>query len=386
MPYTFAIFSALYPPHIGGIEAYTQNLAAELEREGNRVIVVTSELGNASAYEIDENGITILRTPNRPLMGGRFPVMRRNEAFRRAMERLDKENPDFVVVNARFYPLSVFGAQWARSRGIVPVIIDHGSAHLTAGSPLLDHGVEAIEHLMTNLQKRAGGVYYGVSKASCAWLRHFRIEARGVLANSIDAERFRAQASERDFRNETNVGADETLIAFVGRLEPEKGPDALMQALDALASRNDVPAVHAVFAGEGSMRPRLEERAAARAHLVGALGSPDVASLLLTADALCLPTRSEGFSTSLLEAAACGCAPVITDVGGVAELVADPSLGTVLPDASPEAVAAALARCALDRAKTRAQGAAVQMRVEQLFTWKRTACAVREACIEAQQR
>lgn len=60
MAHTYAIFSALYSPHVGGVESFTGNLSNELESEGNHVIVVTSQLGNTPSYERTGNGVEVL--------------------------------------------------------------------------------------------------------------------------------------------------------------------------------------------------------------------------------------------------------------------------------------------------------------------------------------
>ena len=41
----FAIVSALYPPHVGGVERYSYNLAKKLEERGHKIIVIASGIG-----------------------------------------------------------------------------------------------------------------------------------------------------------------------------------------------------------------------------------------------------------------------------------------------------------------------------------------------------
>lgn len=134
------------------------------------------------------------------------------------------------------------------------------------------------------------------------------------------------------------------------------------------------------------MRERLVSIAPPHVHLLGPLAPADVAALLLSSDVFCLPTRSEGFSTSLLEAAACASAPVITNVGGVAELMGagDDPCGIVLKDASAETIARALCHLRDHAEIARAYGVEAQRRVETRFTWKETADRVRTACSKAQ--
>ena len=199
---TFCIFSAHYLPHVGGVEKYTQNLARELARRGDRVIIVT----------------------------------RHNKAYNRIMRYLHEQDIDYVTINTRFYRHTLEGIALAEAKGIRPVIVDHGSAHLTMGSKVVDPFVAAVEHAVTELVKRHPADYYAVSLAGKEWLRHFSIEACGVLNNSIDAQAFADSASHRSFRRELGLSDEKLVIAFTGRLIPEKGIPALIEAASILTS------------------------------------------------------------------------------------------------------------------------------------------------------
>lgn len=400
---TYLIASALYLPHVGGVEMYTRHLAEKLVEAGERVIVVTSELPGAPPREIDGSGAEVVRLPSRQLLGGRFPVLRKGAALDEAASWLAAQKPDHVVVNTRFYPLSLFSARFARELGVAPVVIEHGSAHLTLGNALADRVVEAVEHRTTRRILAFGGDYYGVSRACCAWLGHFGIEARGVLPNAIDAEAFASRSSRRNVRRELGIDDEAFLVGFTGRLAPEKGPERLAAAVRIANDRRaavGLAPIEAAFAGDGPLRKTVADAGGSRAHLLGRLDSPDIAALLASCDAFCLPTRSEGFSTSLLEAAAMGCAPVMPDVGGVAELMGDGAgggqtadgpfsvrgCGIVIADREEETVASALETLAADPALARSLGAAAASAVRERCTWDATASAVRAACERAGDR
>ena len=88
--------------------------------------------------------VEVVRLPCKPLLGGRYPVPRKNAEFRALWRWLESQRINYVVVNTRFYLLSQMGMELAQSKGIQPVVIEHGSAHLTMGSPLLDCAVQAV--------------------------------------------------------------------------------------------------------------------------------------------------------------------------------------------------------------------------------------------------
>lgn len=379
--YEIGIFSSLYRPSMGGVETYTAQLAKALVTKGNRVTVIACNTAGLPAF-CREDDIEVVRLPCRPLLSGRYPIPRRNHACRSLWDNLGGRNFDFIIVNTRFYPLSVDALTFSQRRGIVPIVIEHGSAHLTLGNAALDKGVEFVEHALTTRCKKHPAVYYAVSKKSSAWLSHFGITSHGELPNSIDADVYRNSASDRNWKRELGVSPDDLLIAFVGRLVPEKG---IMESIAALKTLEGNGVV-AAFAGDGPLRGSLNDNRSPSIHPLGRLSQADTAALLSQADALCLPSRSEGFATTLLEAAACGTPALVTDVGGVDELIPDARFGTVLPNARPETIVDALRRAKQHQDQLKEQGENCRVRTQELYSWNATAEKVIEACRAAQPR
>ncbi len=370
-PKRFAIFSAQFLPGIGGVEKYTDNLARELTRQGFDITVVTTDVSAPSGCETRPDGVRVVRLPSFSLVGGRLPVVRRNAAFKRLWRDVESQRYDGVLVNTRFYLHSLLGLRLAKRQGLTAVLVEHGSAYLTFGSAALDKAVVAYEHLITARVKRYRPDFYAVSSKGLSWLSTFGIQGKGVLSNAIDADAFRVSSSGRSFRAEFRVPSDVLLVSFVGRFIPEKGVDALLEAMRLLDARG--VSVMLVMAGTGPLEDRIREADLGNIALAGRLDASDVAALMEESDLFCLPTRSEGFSTSLLEAAACATPAAITDVGGVAEMIPDRRYGIVLADARPETIADAIEGAARDREGLREQGALCAERVRARYSWECTA-------------
>jgi glycosyltransferase involved in cell wall biosynthesis len=134
-----------------------------------------------------------------------------------------------------------------------------------------------------------------------------------------DSDRARARA-------ELGIGVDQRVALYVGSLSPEKNVGL---AIDAVSS---LPEVQLLVIGDGPERGRLERLAQDRRADVRFLGSMlDPTVGLTAADALVLPSRTEGMSGVLLEAAMCGLPAVVTDVGAAREVVVDGRSGVVVP-------------------------------------------------------
>ena len=374
MALRIAIFSAQYPPHMGGIENFTQNLARALGNRGHAVTVVTNDTNSIGAGWDREDNFDVLRLPCVPLVDGRLPLPKPSAVRRELLKELDAREFDGVLVNARFYPHSLLGMKIARARGLAPLVLDHGSAYLSFSNPLLDPCVRIYEHVMTALGKRYKPRYFGISHKSVEWLRTFGIEAEGVISNSIDAAEFRECASRRDFRAELELDEDDFLVAFVGRLIPEKGISAIIEA----SRTSELSNRHVVFAlaGDGPLADEVKAAEGPNLCWMGRLGKDDVSALLQQSDALCLPSRSEGFSTTLLEAGACGCPAVVTDIGGARELIPDEHYGTIIKSMAASSIIAAIVHLADDPLLLMEQRRDCQSLVEKNYSWNSTAESV----------
>lgn len=368
------LFSSLYPPSMGGVEVYTASIARELCRMGLNVIVVTCALNEDEGVSV-EDGIEILRLPCRPLLGGRYPIPRHNAAARSWWRWLEEKPIDFIEVQTRFYPLSAEALAFAERKGVVPIVLEHGSAHLTMGNAIIDKAVQAVEHSMTMRCLKHPAAFYGVSSKASNWLTHFGIDSHGELPNAIDVDSYVAQASSRDFRKELHVGEDSFMVAFVGRLVPEKGIIQLAKASKLLKNSN----VSVVIGGDGPLLDSLKAYESPSFKLLGKLSRTEVAALLKQSDAMCLPSRSEGFATVLLEAAVCGAALISTDVGGARELIPDSTFGTILADNEPQTIASAILAMSINKESLTKMRMKSSARVRSDYSWNRTARATLRA-------
>ncbi|WP_198666393.1 glycosyltransferase family 4 protein [Paratractidigestivibacter faecalis] len=376
MAKNLAIFSAQFPPHMGGIENFTRNLARALANRGNAVTVVTNDTNSIGIGWDREDNFDVLRLPCVPLVDGRLPLPKPSAVRRELLKELDAREFDGVLVNARFYPHSLLGMKTARAKGLAPLVLDHGSAYLSFSNPVLDPCVRVYEHVMTTLGKRYKPRYFGISHKSVEWLRTFGIEAEGVISNSIDAAEFRECASKRDFRTELELDEDDFLVAFVGRFIPEKGLSAIIEA----SRTSELSNRHVVFAlaGDGPLADEVKAAEGPNLCWMGRLGKDDVSALLQQSDALCLPSRSEGFSTTLLEAGACGCPAVVTDIGGARELIPDEHYGTIIQSREAAAVISALAFVVDNRSVLLEQSQNCRRQVDGKFSWDKSALQVEE--------
>ncbi len=370
---TICFFSAQYLPTAGGVERYTFNLAKRAAADGHRAIVVTSALPGLPAREKGAEGIEVFRLPAWRLMNGRFPFVRRNREFRALEAELFDRPVDFIVANNLFYSLSLYAVRRASRRKIPCLLVNHGTRYLMTGNPLLAWAGRCYEQWTAALVRRYCNRFYAVSEEGKRWLQTaFSIRASGVLYNAVDPDRLETLAGEGEPDWRARVGAPESapLVAFVGRMIPEKGVLELAGAMRTV--RQELPQARCVMAGEGPLRRAVEQGDFPGVTAAGLCPYADTLALLRQADLFVLPTRSEGFAGTLLEAAALGTPVVMTETGGSAELLPDGAYGKTLTDRRPETVAAAVLEALEDEGWRESAAEKTRARLRERFTWEKT--------------
>lgn len=163
-----------------------------------------------------------------------------------------------------------------------------------------------------------------------------------VIYNGVDTSVFKPDAAARTkVRSEFLVKDHEVFVVTVSNMRYEiKGYRYLIEAAAKVCAEN--PRVKFLFAGDGDLRPGLEEQALRlgvrdRIHFAGV--RQDIPALLNAADIVCQPSLSEGFSNTLLEAMACRKAVVATAVGGNTEVIEGGVSGILVPAADSAALA-----------------------------------------------
>ncbi len=196
------------------------------------------------------------------------------------------------------------------------------------GKPLVVH-VHALQYDRAGADAR-GWIYelerYGMEQADCV------IPVSRYTGEIIASHYGIAPAKIRPVHNgadpvaafETKKKFPEKLVLFLGRLTSQKGPEFFLQTASRVIAQ--YPDVRFVVAGTGEkLRPLIESGAfqglGGHFHFTGFLDTEKVHDLLSMTDVYCMPSVSEPFGLSALEAAQFGIPAVISKQSGVAEVL-----------------------------------------------------------------
>lgn len=142
---------------------------------------------------------------------------------------------------------------------------------------------------------------------------------------------------------------EKTRVLYVGRLEPEKGADLLLEA----ASRLKNEKIEFVVVGDGSLRERMletvEKLDLENVEMIGSKAHIEMPSVYNDADIFVLPSFTEGMPVAMLEAMACQKPVIVTPVGVIPELLKNEVHALIIPSGDVSGLINAIQRLTRDR-------------------------------------
>ena len=341
-----------------------------LEMGGAEILVAQlCRLQRANGHDVSVIAYSNLGALGETLVADRIPVLVLGEApflktFRRFWVELKKLRPE--VVHCHNPAPTLQAAIPARLTGARCVV---STRHSLVAPPY-----DMKEERTFNFVGRFCDWVVGICDATCENLRHTpgaRPDRIVRVYNGVDPV---APAPPEEWPEKRGF----TLL-FVGRLAPIKSLHTLIRA--AVLAQPRVPGLQLWIVGHGHERQRLED-------LVKELGAEDlvtfwgerldVAGFFSVADVYCMSSTSEGLPMSLLQAMSIGLPTIVTDVGGMAEVVKNAHAGIATPVGDVEAMAESIVRMASDERQRVVFRENAMTAYEELFTLERMDAAYME--------
>lgn len=213
-----------------------------------------------------------------------------------------------------------------------------------------------------------GHVMARITRKICGDIKDLQVTSFGV-----DIEAFRPTQKRSD--------VDPIVVGTVKTLEWVYGIDVLIQAFAesrlrvALVDENASRRMRLLIAGVGSKLTALKQLAercgvSAVTAFVGAIAHADVPTCLSGMDVFCALSRSESFGVAVLEASACGVPVVVSDVGGLPEVVVDGVTGRLVKSEDVVMAADAISQLVLNPLLRGTMGSAARRHVMENYDWR----------------
>ncbi|MCI4438696.1 glycosyltransferase family 4 protein [archaeon] len=314
---------------IGGIAYHTSKLIEHLRRKGN-----------------DVESISVENTPFLKIKGLMNPSFSLSSSAKVSILRLKGEK--FDIVHAHNLPSAL------------PMKL------LNCKKVLTLHGVYS-EQVSSLHGSFFGNLANKFEKKAIKWTNAFTVVSKSTkefyeklgfnvtyIPNAIDLE---------DMPKE-KITLYEDQVTYVGRLSYEKGVDLLVEVAKRL------PKLNFVLIGDGPLHAKLVEasKGLSNVHLLGYKPREEALKYLAGSRVFILPSRSEGLSTSILEAMALRVPVVATNVGGNLELVQDEVTGFLAESNNVESIVKSIQK-ALEGSSTEVTQRAYELIVS-TYSWK----------------
>ncbi|MFN3428410.1 MAG: glycosyltransferase family 4 protein [Candidatus Sericytochromatia bacterium] len=362
-----AIIGKKYP--FCGIVTYCRELIRALRAQGHTVAFYY--LHNEEVHEENEDGLPyLLRT--------HVYIVPQGDAKQRLAEQLRQFKPDVVHASFALSFLDFALPDICDALG-VPLVVTFHAAY--DRRPSLHNRLSGMVYRMyARTLARADRVII-FSEPQRRRLATLGVDSRRVtvLPNGVDAQRYRPGGST--FKSEIRA---RRLLAYMGRIDPEKNVGPMLKIVTGLELPKDV---HLAVMGDGVLANKLKPRYAdhPQIHWLGFVEDEERRiDVLRGADIFVLPSTIEGLSLALLEAMACGAAPIATDVGADAEVIQ--GCGTIIdPGRLDEQLGPAVLAMLEDDRRLAALQAGARRRVVSRYAMRRNIDRLLEVYEEARR-
>ena len=357
------ISTDVYYPMINGVAVFSKNLATGLKKRGHQVMVLTPSISGKFSVEKDPNcNFTVVRLkstrmylypdqiekiPNdKKILGIKIPQLLYKNGLhvsynpysdiRRVLEDF---KPD-IIHNQTCGPLALAIFRYAKKRNIPIVMTDHTYPdNLTQQVKLPKFAKKPINAAMNayfmSFLRRSEYATLPTKQAITDLLpknhHSFKVPVE-ALSNGIDLSHFTKGPASEEIYKKYAIPKNVPIILYVGRIDPEKSLDILVNSFKKLIK--EAPKAHLVMVGDGTAREKLEKmikrkKLGNQTHFIGRVIGDDLSQIYRTGTVFVITSKTETQSIVLMEAMASGLPAIAVNAGAVTELVKDGENGFI---------------------------------------------------------
>lgn len=349
------ISTDIYYPMINGVAVFSRNLAAGLTKRGHDVLVLAPSISGDFESEYDEEyGFKVVRLSSKKMMlypdqinkvpekkdflGMKMPQLLYKNGLHVSympdleIKRVLSEFQPDIIHNQTPGPVALAILRYARRHKVALVSTDHAYPdNLTQQVKLPELAKKPINAIMNayfvSFLKRSDYATVPTEQVLTDCIPKSKLFFRvpiEALSNGIDLSRFAKGRVNHEIYERYDINPKKPTILYIGRVDPEKSLDVLMDAF--IKVQEKVENAQLVIVGDGTMRPKLEKMAekagiSDKVVFTGRVIGKDLPQLYRTGDVFAITSKTETQSIVLLEAMATGLPAVAVKAGAIPELV-----------------------------------------------------------------
>ena len=315
-----------YPPRIvGGISRVVHDLSSRLIKDGHEVTVITYRDGDTPYYENDK-GVNVYRVDNFMINPNNFIdwIMQLNFNMVSKASELISKGEKFDVIHAHDW-LVAYAAKTLKHSFNIPIVATIHATESGRNSGIhteTQRYINDTEWLLT-YESTEVIVNSNFMKSDIQRLFGLPFEKINVIPNGINLTNFTGIDRDYDLRRQYAMD-NEKIILYVGRLVYEKGIQYLIGAMPKILQNYHDSKL--VICGRGGMINELKNEVHNlgidnKVYFAGYCDSKKVQKMYKCADVAVFPSTYEPFGIVALEAMLAGVPTVVSDVGGLNEII-----------------------------------------------------------------
>lgn len=367
-----------YPPRIvGGIARVVHDLSKRLIKDGHEVTVITYKEGDVPYFE-DDKGVKVYRVDNYMINPNNFIdwIMQLNfNLLAKANELIDKEGK-FDVIHAHDW-LVAYAAKSLKNSYDIPIVATIHATEAGRNSGIHDETQRYINDTEWMLTYEANEVIVNSNYMKCELQRNFGLpfEKINVIPNGVNLTMYSGIERDYDFRR--NYASDnEKIILYAGRLVYEKGVQYLIGAMPKiLQNYHDAKLI---IAGKGGMIEDLKAQVeylglGNKVYFTGYMDHKSLCKLYKCADIAVFPSTYEPFGIVALEGMLAGNPVVVSDIGGLNEIVEHGVNGMKSYAGNSNSIADSILTLLFDHKLCNEISKNAKIKVKELYNWTKIA-------------
>ncbi len=367
-----------YPPRIvGGISRVVHDLSKRLIKDGHEVTVITYKEGNVPYFELDK-GVKVYRVDNFMINPNNFIdwIMQLNFNFVAKASEIIQKDGAFDVIHAHDW-LVGYAAKTLKHSFNIPLVSTIHATESGRNNGIRDEQQRYINDTEWMLTYESTEVIVNSNYMKSELQRLFGLpfEKINVVPNGVNLLGFSGIDRDYDFRRRYAMD-NEKIIMFMGRLVYEKGVQHLIAAMPKILSGYHDSKL--VIAGRGGMIDELKAQAnylglGQKVYFAGYMNGKDVGKLYKSADVSVFPSTYEPFGIVALEAMLAETPVVVSDIGGLNEIVQHRENGMKCYAGNPNSIADSVLELLYDHALSSSVVKKAKAKVRNEYNWNKIA-------------
>ena len=332
----------------GGLNIYLHEISNELGTEGHTVDIFTRRHDISDPLEIEiNNNSKVVHLNAGDLAEAKHQMHNYIDMFTsNLINYVDEQNLQYDLIYSNYWMSGIVGKLISEKLKIPHIITFHTMGLTKRSVNYLENESDFRIDSELDLIKKSDAIVVPTYQEKENLILNYKSENDiYIVSPGVDLEKFK---SKNKFKSREKLGLSQTskILLSVGRLEPIKGYDVLINALSFLNISDDFDVRLLIIGGDSKSQNELQRLNSLKlkhglsnqVNFLGAIDHDELPIYFSAADVFLMPSAYETFGIAALEASACNLPVIAPQVGGLKSVVKHGQTGFLSVNKSPESL------------------------------------------------